>query len=383
MGTVLTDKEDRPHFHDFSAAKYVIMEENKLTIGTKTMEEKQHKRRVHYSGKYPKKFEEKYKEKDPEKYADTIAHVISKGSTPAGMHISIMVKEILDFLDIKPGQQGLDCTLGYGGHTSKMLEKLQGEGCVYGLDIDPIESKKTVERIRKAGFSDDNFKFRLINFANIDKVAEEAGQFDFVLADLGVSSMQIDDPSRGFSYKIDGPLDLRLDPEHGESAAERLHNITKEEFIGMMVENSDEPYANEIADKVFNLMKKGDPMDTTTALRKAIEDALWKVPKEEKADTVKKSCARVFQALRIDVNSEFEVLYSFLEKLPTVLKPGGRAAILTFHSGEDRLVKKSFKELKKAGVYSDVSSDVIRPSAEEQRINPRSKSTKMRWAIKV
>jgi 16S rRNA (cytosine1402-N4)-methyltransferase len=346
------------------------------------MEEKQHKRRVHYSGKYPKKFEEKYKERDPEKYAETVAHVISKGSTPAGMHISIMVKEILDFLAIEPGQQGLDCTLGYGGHTTKMLEKLEGQGCVYGLDIDPIESKKTVERIRKAGYSEDNFKFRLINFANIDEVAGEAGQFDFVLADLGVSSMQIDDPSRGFSYKIDGPLDLRLDPEHGESAAERLHNITKEEFIGMMVENSDEPYANEIADKVFNLMKKGDPMDTTTALRKAIEDALWKVPKEEKADTVKKSCARVFQALRIDVNSEFEVLYSFLEKLPTVLKPGGRAAILTFHSGEDRLVKKSFKELKKAGIYRDVSSDVIRPSAEEQRINPRSKSTKMRWAIK-
>ena len=346
------------------------------------MEENKHKRRVHYSGKYPRKFEEKYKELDPEKYADTVAHVISKGSTPAGMHISIMVKEILDFLQIQTGQQGLDCTLGYGGHTSRMLEQLRGDGCIYGLDIDPIESKKTVERLRKAGFSEDNFKFRLINFANIDKVAKEAGKFDFVLADLGVSSMQIDDPSRGFSYKIDGPLDLRLDPEHGESAAERLHNITKEEFIGMMIENSDEPYAKEIAEKVFNLMKKGDPMDTTTALRKAIEDALWKVPKEEKQDAIKKSCARVFQALRIDVNSEFEVLYSFLEKLPNVLNPCGRAAILTFHSGEDRLVKKSFKELKKAGIYSDVSSDVIRPSAEECRINPRSKSTKMRWAVR-
>ncbi len=346
------------------------------------MEEKQHKRRVHYSGKYPKKFEEKYKEQNPEKYADTIAHVIQKGSTPAGMHISIMVKEILDFLDIKPGQQGLDCTLGHGGHTRKMLEKLEGKGCIYGLDVDPIESKKTVERLRNAGFDEENFQFRLINFRNIDKVAEEAGKFDFVLADLGVSSMQIDDPERGFSYKIDGPLDLRLDPEHGESAAERLHNITKEEFVGMMVENSDEPYAEEIADKVFSLMKKGNPMDTTTALRTAIQDALWKVPKEEKDQAIKKSCARVFQALRIDVNSEFEVLYEFLEKLPGILNPGGRVAILTFHSGEDRLVKKSFKELLKEGVYSEVSNDVIRPSAEECRINPRSKSTKMRWAIK-
>ena len=346
------------------------------------MEEVKHKRRVRYSGKYPKKFEEKYKEHNPEKYKDTIEHVISKGSTPAGMHISIMVNEILDFLQIKPEQQGLDCTLGYGGHTRKMLEQLEGNGCIYGLDVDPIESKKTVERLRNAGFSEDSFQFRLINFANIDKVAEEAGQFDFVLADLGVSSMQIDNPQRGFSYKIDGPLDLRLDPDHGESAAERLHSITEEEFMGMMIENSDEPYAEEIAHKIFTLMAKGNPMDTTTALREAITEALWKVPKEEKDQAIKKSCARVFQALRIDVNSEFEVLYSFLEKLPGVLKPGGRAAILTFHSGEDRLVKKSFKELAKQGVYSEVSSDVIRPSAEECRLNPRSKSTKMRWAIK-
>ena len=346
------------------------------------MEENKHKRRVHYSGKYPKKFEEKYKEQNPEKYKDTIDHVIAKGSTPAGMHISIMVQEILDFLDIQPGQQGLDCTLGYGGHTRKMLEKLSGQGCIYGLDVDPIESAKTVKRLREAGFGEDNFQFRLINFANIDKVSEEVGKFDFVLADLGVSSMQIDNPERGFSYKIDGPLDLRLDPEHGESAAERLHNITRDEFVGMMVENSDEPYAEEIADKVFNLMKKGNPMDTTTALRQAIEDALWKVPKEEKDQAIKKSCARVFQALRIDVNSEFEVLYSFLEKLPDILNPGGRVAILTFHSGEDRLVKKSFKDLYKLGIYSEISSDVIRPSAEECRINPRSKSTKMRWAVK-
>lgn len=342
-----------------------------------------HTRRAHYSGKYPKKFEEKYKEHNPEKYADTVEHVIAKGSTPAGMHISIMVKEILDILKIQPGERGLDCTLGYGGHTRKMLERLEGKGCIYGLDVDPIESEKTVQRLRAAGFDENIFKFRLINFADIDKVSMEAGKFDFVLADLGVSSMQIDDPRRGFSYKIDGPLDLRLDPEHGQSAAERLHSVTKEEFRGMLIENSDEPYAEEIADKVFNLMKKGDPMDTTTALRSAIESALWKVPGDERNDTVKKSCARVFQALRIDVNSEFEVLYSFLEKLPDILSKGGRVAVLTFHSGEDRLVKKSFKALYRAGIYSAISEDVIRPSAEEQRLNPRSRSTKLRWAIKA
>ena len=346
------------------------------------MEENKYKRRVHYSGKYPKKFEEKYKEQNPDKYRDTVEHVIAKGSTPAGMHISIMVKEILDFLQIQPGQQGLDCTLGYGGHTRKMLDELKGSGCIYGLDVDPIESEKTVKRLREAGYGEDIFKFRLINFANIDDVCKESGKFDFVLADLGVSSMQIDNPKRGFSYKTDGPLDLRLDPTHGESAAERLESITRDEFVGMLVENSDEPYAEEIADKVFSLMKKGETIDTTTKLREAVENALWKLPKDEKNEAVKKSCARVCQALRIDVNSEFEVLYSFLEKLPGILKPGGRVAVLTFHSGEDRLVKKSFKELYKSGVYCEISSDVIRPSAQECRINPRSKSTKMRWAIR-
>lgn len=347
----------------------------------------QHKRRVRYSGKYPKKFEEKYKEHNPEKYADTVAHVIEKGSTPAGMHISIMVKEILEFLDIQPGQQGLDCTLGYGGHSRKMLEQLHGQGRLVSLDIDPIESEKTVRRLREAGYGEDIFQFCLTNFANIDEVAAKYGAFDFVLADLGVSSMQIDDPKRGFSYKLEGPLDLRLDPLHGDSAAQRLRQISQKEFEGMLIENSDEPYAKEIAGQVFDRMRKGAAMDTTMELRQAVEDALAKVSgsmsKSERAELIKKSCARTFQALRIDVNSEFEVLYSFLEKLDGILKPGGRVAILTFHSGEDRLVKKAFKQLKRAGVYAEIAEDVTRPSAEECRMNPRAKSTKLRWAVKA
>lgn len=347
----------------------------------------QHKRRVRYSGKYPKKFEEKYKEHNPEKYADTVAHVIEKGSTPAGMHISIMVKEILEFLEIRPGQQGLDCTLGYGGHSRKMLEQLQGQGRLVSLDIDPIESEKTVRRLREAGYGEDIFQFCLTNFANIDEVAAKYGTFDFVLADLGVSSMQIDDPKRGFSYKLEGPLDLRLDPLHGDSAAQRLRQISQKEFEGMLIENSDEPYAKEIAGQVFDRMRKGAAMDTTIELQQAVEDALAKVSgsmsRNERAELIKKSCARTFQALRIDVNSEFEVLYSFLEKLDGILKPGGRVAILTFHSGEDRLVKKAFKQLKRAGVYAEIAEDVTRPSAEECRMNPRAKSTKLRWAVKA
>lgn len=341
-----------------------------------------HVRRVRYSGTHPKRFEEKYKEHNPEKYKDTIEKVISKGSTPAGMHLSIMVNEILDFLQIEPGQQGLDATLGYGGHTGKMLEQLKGQGHIYALDVDPIEIVKTKKRLEEKGFGEDILTICQTNFANIDEIADKYGKFDFVLADLGVSSMQIDNPERGFTYKYDGPLDLRLNPEAGISAAERLMEITQEEFVGMMVENSDEPFAEEIAREVFGLKKKGTPVKTTFELKNAIEKALVKVPEKEKKLAVKKSCQRVFQALRIDVNSEFEVLYAFLDKLPHILNPGGRVAILTFHSGEDRLVKRIFKEMKSEGIYADVSKDVIRPTPEECARNPRAASTKMRWAVK-
>ena len=349
------------------------------------MEQKktQHKRRVRYKGTHPRKFEEKYKEHQPEKYADTIAKVIQKGSTPAGMHISIMVKEILDFLEIQPGQIGLDATLGYGGHTRKMLECLNGSGHIYGLDVDPIESVKTKERLGNAGYGSDIFTLIQTNFANIDEVAAKHGPFNFILADLGVSSMQIDNPERGFSYKIEGPLDLRLNPEQGISAAERIKESDYYELVGMFVENADEPYAEEIARAIMNAKKRGRKIETTTQLRQIIEEALSFIPEKEQKDAWKKSCARIFQALRIDVNSEYEVLYAFLEKLPDVLAPGGRAAILTFHSGEDRLVKKSFKQLQKQGIYSEIANDVIRPSAEECRINSRAHSTKMRWAIKA
>ena len=343
----------------------------------------EHKRRVRYKGTHPRKFSEKYKEHNPEKYADTIEKVIQKGSTPAGMHISIMVPEILEFLQIKPGQQGLDATLGYGGHTRKMLECLQGQGHMYGLDVDPIESEKTKKRLTEAGFGEDILTVKLMNFADIDKLLEVTEGFDFILADLGVSSMQIDNPERGFSYKVDGPLDLRLNPEKGISAAERLQKISKDELIGMLEENADEPYAEEIAEVVVNEIRKGNKIDTTKKLAELIEKALVYVPKEERKDAVKKSCARTFQALRIDVNNEFEVLDSFLEKLPLVLKPGGRVAILTFHSGEDRLVKKSFKWHKQLGDYSEIARDVVRPSKEECIRNSRAHSTKMRWAIKA
>ncbi len=342
-----------------------------------------HKRRPRYKGKYPKRFEEKYKELQPEKYQDTIEHVISKGNTPAGMHISIMVNEILDFLKIQPGEIGFDATLGYGGHTKAMLQQLQGQGHIYATDVDPVESAKTKKRLADQGFGEEILTIRLQNFCTIDEIAKEVGGFDFILADLGVSSMQIDNPERGFSFKTEGPLDLRLNQQSGISAAERLDTISRDELAGMLYENSDEPYCEELARAITDEIRKGNRIDTTTKLRQVIEKTLDFLPEKEKKDTIKKTCQRVFQALRIDVNHEFEVLYEFMEKLPGALKPGGRVAILTFHSGEDKLVKRALKEGFRDGIYSEYAKDVVRPSAQECAQNARAHSTKMRWAVRA
>ena len=344
--------------------------------------EQEHKRRVRYKGTHPRNFREKYKELNPEKYQADVEKIIQSGKTPAGTHIPIMVNEILEVLDIQPGQVGYDATLGYGGHTRKMLERLQGQGHLYATDVDPIESEKTRARLEAAGYGPEILTIQRMNFAKIDQVAPGV-KFDFVLADLGVSSMQIDDPERGFTFKYDGPLDLRLDPTSGVSAAERLRELDEEELVGMLVENADEPYAQRIAREIMQTFHRGEPIETTRQLYDAIARALAFLPKGEQKEAVKKSCQRCFQALRIDVNSEFEVLYAFLEKLPTVLNPGGRAAILTFHSGEDRLVKKAFKQGMRDGTYREVARDVIRPSAEECYQNPRARSTKMRSAVKA
>ena len=341
-----------------------------------------HQRRIRYKGTHPKNFKEKYKELQPEHYAETVAKVIQKGSTPAGMHLSICVKEILDFLQIAPGQTGLDATLGYGGHTLEMLKCLKSEGRLYAIDVDPLELPRTQERLARLGYGEEILEVRQLNFAQIDQLAAEVGPFHFVLADLGVSSMQIDNPERGFSFRTEGPLDLRLNPTIGSSAANRLKKISLEKLQAMLIENADEPHAAVIARSIVASTKTGTDLSTTTQLRNLIKDALKAVP-QISDEEVKKSCQRCFQALRIDINREFEVLDEFLEKLPDVLAPGGRVAILTFHSGEDRRVKKSFKHFLREGVYRDIATEPIRPSAEECHANSRAKSAKLRWAIRT
>lgn len=347
------------------------------------MEEIKHVRRVRYKGTHPKKYNEKYKELQADKYKNDVDNIIKKGKTPAGMHISICVKEILDILKIKEGEIGLDATLGYGGHTKEMLKCLNGTGHMYATDVDPIESQKTKKRLEEQGFGEDRLTIRLLNFANIDEFAKEGIKFDFILADLGVSSMQIDNPERGFTFKQDGPLDLRLNPEKGLSATQRLRSISQPELEGMLIENADEPYAVQISNAIIKAIRTGNKIDTTKKLAQVIENALSFLPNnKDKKEIVKKSCQRTFQAIRIDINNEYEVLYDLLEKIPTVLNDGGRVAILTFHSGEDRLVKKAFKNGYRQGIYQEIANDVIKPSQEECFNNSRARSAKLRYAIR-
>lgn len=345
--------------------------------------EQKHQRRIRYKGTHPKAFKEKYKELQPELYADTVAKVIQKGNTPAGMHRSICVKEILEFLQIAPGQTGLDATLGYGGHTLEMLKCLNSKGHLYAIDVDSIELPRTQERLERLGYGSEILTIKQMNFSNIDQIAFESGPLNFVLADLGVSSMQIDNPERGFSFKSEGPLDLRLNPRRGKSAAARLKTLSQDELQGMLIENADEPNAAAIARAIISEIRKGKEISTTTQLQQIIKDTLKFIPGSNSNDKIKKSCQRCFQALRIDVNNEFEVLYEFLEKLPATLAEGGRVAILSFHSGEDRLVKKSFQHFFREGVYREIAPGPIRPSSEECNANGRARSAKLRWAIKA
>lgn len=340
-------------------------------------------RRQRYSGTHPKTFKEKYKELTPEQYTADIQKVLSQGRTPAGMHRSICVKEILEFLQIIPGQIGLDATLGYGGHSLEILKCLHPGGRLFAIDVDPFELPRTKDRLAALGYGPEAIVIKKMNFSCIDQIASETGPLNFVLADLGVSSMQIDNPDRGFSFKVEGPLDLRLNPKSGKSAASLLKNSSQDQLEDIFVTNADEPYAELISTIIISKIKKGIDISTTTHLRNIIWEALDFLVSTNRNDEIKKSCQRCFQALRIEVNDEFGALDKFLEKLPAVLETGGRVAILSFHSGEDRRVKKSFQKLFREGQYSAVAPDPIRPSVEECNANPRARSAKFRWAIKA
>jgi 16S rRNA (cytosine1402-N4)-methyltransferase len=332
-----------------------------------------HRRRPRYRGKNPRRFEEKYKERDPERYAETVAKVIAAGKTPAGSHRPIMVAEVLAAVAPQRGEIAADCTLGYGGHAEEILRLIQPGGHLLGLDADPIELPKTEARLRALGFGPDLFTAHRTNFAGLPHVLARAGLdgADVIVADLGVSSMQLDDPVRGFSLKHDGPLDMRMNPLRGQPASQLLENTPADQLAALLRENSDEPHPEALAAALA-----AKPFASTLALATAVRAAIPRVREDERELSVR----RVFQTLRIAVNDEFSALDQFLRILPDCLAAGGRVAILTFHSGEDRRVKKAFAAGLRQGRYTAVADEVIRPSADERHANPRSVSAKLRWA---
>ena len=332
-----------------------------------------HRRRPRYAGRFPRRFDEKYKEHAPQAHPDTVAKVRASGKTPAGSHVPVMVAEILEALDPRPGDTAVDCTLGYGGHACELLRRVQPGGRVLGLDVDPVELPKTEARLRGLGFGPETLVARRWNFAGLPQVlaAEGIGGADCILADLGVSSMQLDTPGRGFSFKTAGPLDMRMNPGRGQPASALLRRIEPTGLEALLAAHADEPEAGTLARALA-----GKLVERTTGLAEAIHAALPHLPEQQRQRAVQ----RVFQALRIAVNEELGALDTLLGHLPRCLNPGGRVAIVTFHSGEDRRVKKAFQAGLRDGVYVAVAEGVVRPSAEECRLNPRAGAAKLRWA---
>jgi 16S rRNA (cytosine1402-N4)-methyltransferase len=335
-----------------------------------------HVRRKRYRGTHPRMFEEKYKELNSQDFAGDVEKVIARGQTPAGTHRPICVDEILAVLSPQPGETALDCTLGFGGHTQALLPRLAPNGRLFSIDVDSLERPRTEARLHAMGFGEDVLNIRELNFADIAQLLPETGAFDCILADLGVSSMQLDNPARGFSFKHDGPLDLRLNPLKGAPASALLQATSAYDLGQLFANSADEPHAARIA---YGIKRSTTPILTTQQLAANIRATLKDFP--EKNDH-KKTLARTFMALRIAVNSEFDVLDRFLDALPTCMKPGGRVAILSFHSGEDRRIEQAFQKNLGAGIFTDIALEAIRPSPEEQRSNPRSSSARLRWAIR-
>jgi 16S rRNA (cytosine1402-N4)-methyltransferase len=330
-----------------------------------------HRRRPRYPGKNPRKFEQKYKEHAQD--AETLAKVRASGKTPAGQHVPILLPEVVRILRPQAGERAVDCTLGGGGHASALL----GSGVILlGLDQDPLEIARTEARLREKHPAE-SLIVRRMNFAGLRRALGECGWqegADVILADLGCSSMQFDNPARGFSFKHDGPLDMRMNPQRGLSARELLQKLSAVKLQTILIENADEPCAGLLAQTLA-----GTDQVTTRALSTAIRAALpHRVNDEEREASVR----RVFQALRIAVNEEFTALDAFLRQLPECLRSGGRVAVLTFHSGEDRRVKHFFRDGLRGGIFSETNDDVIRPSQGEIRANPRAAPAKLRWAVR-
>ena len=297
------------------------------------------------------------------------------------MHIPVLLNPVLKIIDPQPGQTVVDCTLGLGGHSCELLKRVAPGGRLIAIDFDPANmaiARPKLEAISaKRGVRFDLFHN---NFAALPTVLKEAGveRVDAVLADIGVASTQIDDPARGFSYRRDGPLDMRMDPTRGTPASELINRISECELAAALSEYGDEEDAIDVARLIVE-RRKTSRIETTAQLTKIVCDAR-DFTLERAAGAKLHPAARTFQTLRILVNRELANLDRLLAVLPDVLRPGGVAAIITFHSGEDRRVKLGIRKGVEVGHFGTFGDIPIVADEAEQRANPRARSAKLRWA---
>jgi 16S rRNA (cytosine1402-N4)-methyltransferase len=302
-------------------------------------------------------------------------------STPAGQHRPVLLHEVLEALAVAEGSAVVDCTVGWAGHASELLGRVGPTGRFIGLDLDGENLPRARERLTAHGLP---YSLHHSNFAALPSVlaAESVASVDAVLADLGMSSMQVDDPERGFSYSRDGPLDMRMDRTRGRTAAEVIGATPHDELARLLREWGDEPEAERVAALLKTAAERGELRRTADVGRLLIDaDKGWRLhPAADRWSL--HPAARTFQTLRILVNREFANLERLLAVLPEVLRPGGRAAVISFHSGEDRRVKAAFREGRRRGDYSSISTQPVRPCTPERFANPRSRSAKLRWAVR-
>lgn len=341
-----------------------------------------YRRRKRYKGTHPRSFEEKYKELDAD--PEAIAKAKARGSTPAGAHLPIMVEEVSQALEPLEGATVLDCTLGWGGHAAELARRAGSRGTVIALDRDGEELSRTERRLVAGGVK---ITARQSNYAGARQILRELGLIgvDALLADLGVSSMQLDRPERGMSFKTDGPLDMRMDRSRGKTAAEWIAGAAQKDIERALIDFGDEPDAKAIAAALASAAAQGRAPKTTRELSAVVGDAKnleegWFRKKDAFSSH---PAARTFQALRIAVNEERGALAQLLEDLPSLMRSGGRAALLTFHSGEEALVEEALRRQTAAGLWRAPLAGPRKPLPEEVRANPRARSARLWRAVRV
>jgi 16S rRNA (cytosine1402-N4)-methyltransferase len=292
--------------------------------------------------------------------------------------VPVLLAGVLAAIDPRPGKTVVDCTAGLGGHSAEILRCVTPGGRLIALDFDPANLELARAKLAPFGGRFDLFHS---NFAALPTILAQAGveKADGVLADLGVASPQIDDPARGFSYRASGPLDMRMDPTRGQPASALVNRMSERELAAALLELGDETDAPMIARLIVE-RRVHKPILTTDELTAIVCEAR-DFTLQRAAGAKLHPAARTYQALRILVNRELANLERLLAVLPDVLNPGGVAAIISFHSGEDRRVKEAFREGRRSGIYSDTSPDPILATEQETKANPRSRSAKLRWAV--